>query len=144
MHVLFIPKFCMVIVSLEWEKFLPRLVMAVLKGRGGAGRGEVRGGGGGGDAGRGRGEGRVQVVHLHLVLVLQLQPAPAPDVPVVVVVAGVAVAVQAREPGGGRLGAPVRGRHLPGRGHQAVGLAALRHEGHSLAQSVLSLKLVCS
>ena len=131
----------MVIVSLEWEKFLPRLVMAVLKGRGGAGRGEVRGGGGGGDAGRGRGrgEGRVQVVHLHLVLVLQ----PA-DVPVVVVVARVAVAVQAREPGGGRLGAPVRGRHLPGRGHQAVGLAALRHEGHSLAQSVLSLKLVCS
>ena len=131
----------MVIVSLEWEEFLPRLVMAVLKGRGGAGRGEVRGGGGGGDAGRGRGEGRVQVVHLHLVLVLQLHPA---DVPVVVVVAGVAVAVQAREPGGGRLGAPVRGRHLPGRGHQAVGLAALRHEGHSLAQSVLSLKLVCS
>ena len=144
MHVLFIPKFCMVIVSLEWEKFLPRLVMAVLKGRGGAGRGEVRGGGGGGDAGRGRGEGRVQVVHLHLVLVLQLQPAPAPDVPVVVVVARVAVAVQAREPGGGRLGAPVRGRQLAGRGHQAVGLAALRHEGHSLAQSVLSLKLVCS
>ena len=136
----------MVIVSLEWEKFLPRLVMAVLKGRGGARRGEVRGGGGVGDTGRGRGEGRVQVVHLHLVLVLQLHPAPAPapDVPVVVVVARVAVAVQAREPGGGRLGAPVRGRHLPGRGHQAVGLAALRHEGHSLAQSVLSLKLVCS
>ena len=138
MHVLFIPKFCMVIVGLEWEKFLPRLVIAVLKGRGGAGRREVRGGGGGGDAGRGRDEGRVQVIHLHLVLVLQLQPAPGPDVSVVVV-AGVAVAVQAREPGGGRLGAPVRGRQLPGRGHQAVGLAALRHQGHSLAQSVVSL-----